>query len=239
MALVLILRSESRGQFIAAVVAAGCFFGVSRSTSILGQLIRNMMVLGVIGLMTFYAWGLVEMKGDIRWNVEFMKEDFVSTRGDMYAKLLSYWWTSSPVRWLVGIGASASYDERVIGFYPHVIPVEVLGELGFIGIAWYLLILSIAVRCWLSLWHMHASDRTKRGIVAAMGAHFLFGFLLTLKQGTFMSHVGFMMSMMLIFRYEAVSRQAAVHEKAKRAYYWWWQSQMARSQPSPVMINPA
>jgi hypothetical protein len=240
LALILIVRSQSRGQLLAFVAATVLFYGASRSRSAGGQIWRIAIVMCFVSLAAYLAFGMVDDVSSRRWETDFMTADYAQTRGEMCKVLLSYWWTSSPLHWLVGLGTSASYDTRLLGFYPHVIPVEVLGELGLVGLGWYCAILFFAARSWFRLMRMHALDRVNRGMVAALGALILFGFLLTLKQGTLLSHISYLMFIVLLFRYEYFSERALARDRAIKAYRWWWYQQMNQlaNQGSPG-VSPA
>ncbi|MCA9184209.1 MAG: O-antigen ligase family protein, partial [Planctomycetales bacterium] len=186
--LAVILRSGSRGQLFAIVVSVVVFIWISRSGS---KTNLRMLLMGTVGLLLFFAvaslsFGYFADAG--RWNLDLIGKDYSETRVEMSKKVLMYWVSSSPVHWLLGLGSSASFDHRVAGFYPHVVPVEILGELGVVG---FVLFVSINVMAWRSLYRMFVltgDSPEERGVVACMAALLLFELLLLFKQGSFLDH---------------------------------------------------
>src|SRR4029077_19239722 len=74
-----------------------------------------------------------------RWSEQSAQED-VSGRlnNAIFLVRLAY---ESPETVLIGLGNSASYDPRILGIYPHFVPLEVLAEEGLIGFGLYAMIL--------------------------------------------------------------------------------------------------
>src|SRR5690606_14302284 len=135
-AVALILKSGSRGQLISMIfsslvvwIAINGIFNV-----------RKTLLLIVAGAVLSYAvsWGIAEFWSTTnpdRYSADTMTED-VQGRLNMATKLIAAWF-DSPISILFGLGNSASFDPSIIGIYPHFLPLEILGEEGFVGFAVY------------------------------------------------------------------------------------------------------
>ncbi|HNK51686.1 MAG TPA: hypothetical protein PKX75_21965, partial [Nitrospira sp.] len=76
-----------------------------------------------------WYWGA----GDVRWSESKMVSD-LDGRWEMAAKLLSAWWGEGPATIFGGLGNSAAFDPHIVGFYPHILPLEILAEEGVLGL---------------------------------------------------------------------------------------------------------
>ena len=235
----LIIRSESRGQLFAVVAAIAMFYGASRTKSKGIQIIYGSLILGTLAILAFFLFAQLGTEHSKRWDVDYMREDFASTRVAMSAKLLQAWLSSTPFAWFFGLGTAASFDSEVVGYYCHIIPVEVLCELGFIGFSIYGAILYFTARAFLRLLYYYEEDRVKRGQVAAMGALFFFSFLLTLKQGTLIGSVYFGLFSVMLCRFEAVGEKSVRREKTKKAFWLWQQMLQSKNATMPGSPSPS
>ena len=234
-----IFRSGSRGQLFAAVGVLVMFFGSSRSKSKGGQLFRGAIAMALLGGAAVIVYFSYESIVSARWNLDYMVEEYSQSRLATSGLLMKYWITSSPFAWFFGIGTAGSFDERVIGFYPHIIPIEILGETGFIGFAIYATTLYLAVKAWLNMMSIHADNPEKRGMVSALGAMYAFTFLLSLKQGNFLGSVNFGLFSIMLYQFEAISVRNQAKERKKKAF-WMWQQMAARSAvPQPQVQHQA
>src|SRR5690606_5492751 len=127
-----------------------------------------------------------------RYSADTMTED-VQGRLNMATKLIAAWF-DSPISILFGLGNSASFDPSIIGIYPHFLPLEILGEEGFVGFAVYFaIVLLITGKVLKSLRYV----RTKRylpGEIAGFSlgtSIWIYTFLLTLKQGNLLGNTVF------------------------------------------------
>jgi hypothetical protein len=93
-------------------------------------------------------------------------------------------WLSSPGAWLFGNGAGAFVGLGFPEAYPHNQPVEVLTELGLVGFAIYLGMVFFSVKYSVELFKRSGGSTDHRSSATILIGIALFGFLLTLKQGT-------------------------------------------------------
>lgn len=213
LAMVLIVRSGSRGQLIALVVLP-LFFGTSRGY---GRAANVAVAVCLLGIGVFAALWVLSGANELiagRFETAKMVSQFEESRVVMCSNLLEEWMASSPIRWLFGLGSSASFE--VIGVYPHVMVVEVLAELGFVGLAILLASLMMAGKSWLRLAYACEDDKLQRGVVAALGAILTYFLLLSFKQGMLLGHTTLFMSAMIISRYDAIVAREKSRETSRQ-----------------------
>ncbi len=87
----------------------------------------------------------------------------------------------SPGAILFGLGNSSAY--AILGIYPHIVPLEILGEEGLVGIALFIGILITAVVPMARAMKAKHPDPAARGGLAALFGALIFHFVLCCKQG--------------------------------------------------------
>ena len=102
--------------------------------------------------------------------------------------------------------------------YPHNQPVEVITELGLVGFAMYAGMLLLAVKYAIEIFRGSAGSTDRRSSVAILIGLALFGFLLTLKQGTVHNSGVDMMIYIVITRIALYERDAALVGDDEEAY---------------------
>lgn len=132
--LILIIKTESRGQFLALIMAVPLFFlyrggRVNAKTIIVSGMVTALFIYGGFYLLELYS-------DDTRWGSDRLGNDAYG-RFEAAVALLDAW-AKSPSHYLTGFGISASYAPEFGGFYVHNVPIEILAELGLIGIFIYL-----------------------------------------------------------------------------------------------------
>lgn len=184
MAAFICFQSGSRGQTLALFIVLVIFLPLSRRIRNIQGFVATMVSIGLVALVA--SWGfdqLTEAQGK-RWDLDRMLVHYETGRFDPAMRLLTVWGDSNPLRWIIGLGSAASFAPEIIGFYPHLVPLEVLGELGVIG---FVLFLVIIVRTFLLVKRSSGyvtQDPPLRGLVATIGGLFLFEFILCFKQGS-------------------------------------------------------
>ena len=122
-------------------------------------------------------------------------------------------WFDSPQTIIFGLGNSASFDPRILGMYPHFVPLEILAEEGLAGFGLYLLILYHAMSSARRSFNALANAPKERSLLGALLALFLFTFLLSLKQGSMLLNLELFMFAIILGKYERILRQGlAPHE---------------------------
>lgn len=215
LAVVLVLKSGSRGQLFSMMFSILLVWMMVNGVASFRKSASLMLIASV--LIFAIQWGLEEFwQKDQRFQTDKMTGD-VEGRLDMASKLISAW-SDSPISILMGLGNSAAFDPSIIGFYPHFLPLEILGEEGIIGFSLYIAIL------WLIFSGVIKTTKAIRKklyppqFVSAFSlATCIWGyvFLLTLKQGSLIGNNIFF-GVTIIFAATLKSSGARIKQKAVR-----------------------
>jgi hypothetical protein len=216
--LLVIVRSGSRGQLVAAlcslVVMLPVAFRLTRARGLMGIAVA----ITILGLAIGYAATEYMQANEARWSQSLAQHDALG-RLQMASKLLGEWQRSGSGL-VLGLGNSAAYDPTILGYYPHVVPLEILAEEGLVGFGLYGVILWMAFGAVRRAWRLSRNRPELSGIVAALGASFLFTFLCTLKEGNLVGSVYMFMFAIVVGRLPELLRGIKAYE--------------ARSTPTPV-----
>ncbi len=200
-ALIVVLKSGSRGQFLAggfsALAVMPIAFRGRRGQSLLTFAVIGAVLLGLAWL----AISVVSLKTG-RWTETSATED-VAGRLAMAQTLLGES-MAHPGTALFGLGNSSSF--RILGIYPHITGLEVLAEEGFLGAFLYFANLYLAFRNIkrISSWEI---SNTRRNALAMLTGLFIFELILSWKQGTLLFSVYVFAYAIMLARIEAM-----VHE---------------------------
>jgi hypothetical protein len=199
------IRSGSRGQLFGLLIAATVFLPMSRRITNIRGFIAT--VISVALMLVAAQWAFDSFSEARRWQSQNMLEAYESGRIGQSLIVLEYW-ISRPAYWLIGLGTSACFDPRIIGFYPHVVFVEVLAEEGLIGFALLWMVVILTFRSLARLFRVLRDDRQQRGLLAATGALFLFEVILSFKQGSLLGNPHAFAFAIMLGQYEqALTRQ--------------------------------
>jgi len=204
--LVVIVRSGSRGQLVAASISLLPMLLVAYRASRFRGLLAIGIAVAVCGMAIYYGASEFIHAYDARWSESLAARDAVG-RWQMALKLLHVW-SQSGAHIVVGLGNSASFDPSLVGYYPHNVPLEVLGEEGLIGIVMYLYVLWLACSGLLRARKMVKSQPQMRSLIAAVGTAFVFTFLISLKEGNMVGSAYFFLFAILLGRLPELVRAA-------------------------------
>ena len=175
-----IIKSSTRGQLIALVLVSFVWLPIIARTTMKRSTVLAMLGSAAIAGIAFYVFNNV-LLGTGRWQAANI--DGASTgRVEMAISLLGYWFGEGPLAWLLGTGNSSSY--KIVGFYPHNVPAEILAEEGLIGFGFFVaFVVSVMFRSGKMMFseHLRTESRVNLGILLAM---FCFDGILSLKQGS-------------------------------------------------------
>ncbi len=202
--LLLIIKSGSRGQLLGVLFVSVACWPISRGLRNVKQFTLLAFVIVFLGVSTSVA--IQELSSEQiygergRWDEQVAQQD-VSGRlsNALFLVRLAY---SSSETILFGLGNSASYDQRILGIYPHFIPLEILAEEGLIGFALYLLIYYCTVRSVLRSFRIVAHYPKERLLLGALVGLYLFMSILSLKQGSLLLNLEPFMLGIILGRYE-------------------------------------
>jgi hypothetical protein len=195
--LTVIVKSGSRGQLFAVIASLILCWPLSYKIKNIGGFISIVFLSSV--LLYFTATILQEFQGgSSRFEIDKMSED-MEGRFHMASTKVSEA-MRSPISLLFGLGNGSSY--AIVGFYPHVVPLEILSEEGMIGFMIYLFILLYAAKNTIKLNNLlkNSSGKHKRAGVVLV-AFLLLLFLLSLKQGSMIGSVMFFMVTIVLAKY--------------------------------------
>jgi hypothetical protein len=200
---ILVIKSGSRGQLIAMIAAALLFVPIARGWSISrGSVVWLVVAAVILGAM----WAILPDLSELftsqanRFDTDRAVVDY-EERVTLAHVLLNRYLSSGVFELLFGLGSSASFSPRIIGFYPHIVPVEVLCELGVVGFSLFVAILVLTVRA--SLRFMTAVSQLPaatdaRRVVATLAALALIELLVSFKQGSLIRDVNLFLFPILI-----------------------------------------
>ncbi len=202
LAMVVVIRSGSRGQMFALLVAITVFLPVSKPFKSSRAMVGFLISIGATAMLVL--WGYDNFADQSRWEWDHMVQDYGSSRVGGVARVLNYWMDSSPFYWFFGLGNSASFAPHIYGYYPHVVIAEVLAEEGLIGLVLLLATFFLVTRSILRIRLQVAHSPKLRGVLAVLGAWLLLQFILLHKQGSLLGNSYFFAVAIMVGRLESV-----------------------------------
>jgi hypothetical protein len=199
--LALMVRSGSRGPLFGVAVALLLFLPLSRRVRDVGQFLAVGATGLLIAVIALWAWEQYAHRD--RWDAAAMLADLMGPRIATSAKVLQYWVDGGPLVWLIGFGSTGSFNLEVNGYYPEVVPVEILGELGLAGIALWLTVVGLTLREIPRIYRLVRPYRFERGVFCALAAIFVFELLQTFKGGSLLSNTACFVFAILVSRFGA------------------------------------
>jgi hypothetical protein len=182
LALYVCVRTGSRGQLVGAVVVlAGAVVMQAWIGTISTWRVALFAVLG--GATLVWLSGVATEQFGSRFSLEQMRSVYEGGRMGPSEEMLKVWAKAGPWAWVWGLGGSSSY--HYIGFYPHVVPVEVLTELGMVGIAMYGAFAVLATHR--ARWLLGVVTHDRKDIIVCACALFAYEWTLALKQGAMLA----------------------------------------------------
>jgi hypothetical protein len=187
--LVLVVRSGSRGQLLSLLMFVGLVWTLTRPSLNIQTLIMAMLAcvfLGAILSQTLETyWTYDTYSTESRWEGKAMGREMLF-RIEQTKILLTHWFRE-PGTLFFGLGNSASFDPKIIGFYPHIVVFEILAEEGLVGIALFLFIMYYSVRSAAGSLQMTPRGSVERACISILVAMFAFTFVLSFKQGSLLA----------------------------------------------------
>ncbi|MDR4485390.1 MAG: hypothetical protein R3B95_19695 [Nitrospirales bacterium] len=216
--LALVVRSGSRGQLLGTILISITCWPISRRLNNVKQFVILGVVVGFLGIATNWAlqefWTQQDYGGrPSRWSEQSVTADFSSRlKNAVHLVDLAY---ASPGTFLFGLGNSTSYDPRVLGIYPHFVPLEVLAEEGLIGFGLYLTILFCSIRSCIRCFRILADMPRERLLLGGLAGLYMFTLLLSLKQGSLLGNLEFFMVAIILGRYECLLSRSQKQTEAE------------------------
>lgn len=183
-AVAVILRTGSRGQLLSTGAALLVTLPIAFHLRELRSIASLVVVGALLAAMAWWATSLVHVDAS-RWASEQAQSAVEGRFENAWALLGAS--SSSPVSFLFGLGNSSAF--KVIGFYPHITGLEVLGEEGILGAAVYIAIFALVLRSIRRIMARTDFDDVKRNVLAVLSGLLLFEFLVSSKQGSLLISV--------------------------------------------------
>ncbi len=184
------IASGSRGQTVLAVLAGVLVFPLARRVKNVQQFFVTVLLAGLFAVMAFAAFKLFlgqNTNQTTRWSLDTW-QDIVDGRANTAWKMAEVY-ISSPGNWLMGLGTNAFSE--IAGAtdvpYAHNLPLEMLCELGIIGLVIFTIISYMVLKDSKDLFTGFAAEDHARATVAVLLAQALYLTFLSFKQGTFVS----------------------------------------------------
>ena len=204
--LMIAAKTGSRGQFFASVIAILMCLPLTTSFS---RLItpRNLLVGSLLMLVGGVAVQRV-VAGESELNQSRFEQDTMSDsyglRLEMSQQLLSVA-LREPKSTIFGLGNSASFHHEIIGIYPHIIAVEVLGEEGVVGALMFCSLLWFTVVGVFQLAVRENRTETESTLLAILVAFIVFHFFIACKQGSLIRSPNFWSAFLLFERFQNIA----------------------------------
>ena len=177
--LLVMARSGSRGQVVAVVIAMTIWLPL---TARVAAKRSSTVALATVLIFCMGLFYFVSNGADAhRWSADMLQEH-TTGRLELGFRLLDVWYEAGPIYWLIGLGNSSSFE--TIGFYPHIVPMEILGEEGLLGFGFFTAFCLTTVLGgyrMLKSENIDVQSRVNLGLVLAL---FSFHLVLTSKQGS-------------------------------------------------------
>lgn len=219
LALAVMIKTGSRGQFFGAVVLGIAFFPMSRQLRDVPRFLG--VALGLV-VLTGVSWFVAKEIGlGPRFASREMADVLVGTRIRYALDLGAAWLSAGPFYWVVGLG-TASAGAETDASYIHNVPLEILFELGIVGAGLFAGVVLSTIFHGLRLWRLSRNFQDARGVTAALLAVTLFYAVLSLKQGSMLGSPMLFASFLIVARssLRAANAQAIVTHSTDQVAAW-------------------
>lgn len=220
-ALFLITKTGSRGQLAFSVLALLLCFPVRWKQLTVNRVLTLIVLLGLAVIALLFVL-LTENTLSTRLlsdtgGIDF--ENSVGSRAYMIKIVLDTWSSSDFATLIFGLGNSASWSKSLSGTYPHVVPLEVLGELGLFGFTLFsIMVCAMFFMAFSSKAKSARSDQSARDFAALFGC-FVYALLISTKQSAFIHSLDLLMYAILAekcFRVGGEQRKRKRRRRRKR-----------------------
>jgi len=196
-ALYLITQTGSRGQLFFAIGTLIICLPV-RWKAFSVNTVMTFILVGLVAAAAAYIVLNTENTLSIRVNTS---EDSTGAmaRVELVTVLLDAW-LAEPAAMIFGLGSSASWSRSILSGYSHVVPIEILGELGLFGFVFFgICVLTLFLQAFTGK-HRKQLDQPALNNFAALFACWFFALLISCKQGTLLFSSG-------LFLYSALAEK--------------------------------
>lgn len=181
----LAVKSGSRGQFFAAVIAAALAYPVAKPVTDIRRTVTAAIVivvfLGVVVLLADQVMTSGGFQDEKRWSSSGLESGSGVRFENIFVLLSEY--ANSPGRWLTGLGFYSFSAIDSTQDYSHCISVDMLAELGVLGFVLYLAIIVRVVKDTIASLAAVSNSLELRNALGCLVGLLIYQFLLANKQG--------------------------------------------------------
>lgn len=166
-----------------------------------------------------------------------MQASYAATRLEMCSRLFDAWIDSSPLQLIFGLGSAASYDPEINGIYPHVQVVELLCELGIVGLFFGLLIGCFTFLAARTCLRLTSGDPVLRSVAVGFISLVLLSFVLSFKQGSLLTNYALFYDVIIVGRFAQVLQRDKHRQRFRSAASRGGKIPMSAVQPIEVVSS--
>jgi hypothetical protein len=212
--LALVFRSGSRGQTFAVLGLLPIFMVIAAPKFRPKQLVAPAIGIAFVAGIGLWASSFIPESTLSRWSPDSLTSDY-GHRIWMCQVLMEEWLHSNAMHWLFGLGFGASWS--LFDNYPHVVVIQVLGELGIVGLSLYLIFYTGAAVSWFRFVNLIKTEPALRATAVVFGAFAAFEFVLSFKQGGISGAHAFWVFPAILMRCVQIARRAKAMRSGRHA----------------------
>jgi hypothetical protein len=196
---VIAVRSGSRGQFAFAVLTVALAYPLSRRITNAKNLVTAALSVAVIVTIVILLADSVRSSGGYQEERRWSSSDFTAGSDIRFSNILLLLgeYASSPARWPAGLGFYSYHYLDPVQEYSHCLSVDMLAELGFVGLGLFGSVLVLTVMNGRRIFVITGDSPRLRNGFGCLAGMTLYQFLLANKQGNLIGSV-VLFSLMLI-----------------------------------------
>ncbi len=175
------LKSGSRGPMIFSILSIMFVAPYVLDKATVKKIFPFFIVFGIFSVILVVTYSA----GDVfsgRWSMESMTGDLTG-RYSNATRLLSKAY-ESPMTIMFGLGNSAAFSPRILGVYPHIVPLEILAEEGLLGFSIFCIFCYKVLSAGRLVLKSRLLNKQEKKVLAITFSCWLFTFLLSFKQGS-------------------------------------------------------
>ena len=177
-AIYIAFMTRSRGQVVALILVATAAYSIANRIGSIKGVIFTVVGLSILATIVYF---IIQQMDLARWRSDRVEEGLIG-RSDMWVDLIETWIDSGDGRLVFGLGAASSF--KYVGFYPHNLFIEVLAELGVIGLGLFVAVVWLSVVNSLKLLRRLDDFPEVRGEILVLLGLLAISLVLCLKEGS-------------------------------------------------------
>ena len=206
--------TRSRGQVVALVLVASGVYAIENRIGSIKGVVLTLIGLTALALIVYYVSQQLDLA---RWRSDRIENSFFGRR-DMWYGMLQSWIESRDGRLAFGLGAASSF--KYVGFYPHNLPIEILAELGLVGVILFGTIVWISVVNALKLLRRLDDYPDDRGEILMLLGLVAISLALCLKEGSLYTWPILFFFAICLNQKEVATRKSLARRQKITEHFW-------------------